>query len=79
MLTHNEDYIHISGRSAGEISVQLILEKLGGGGHLVSAATQVYKVTMEEAYEKLLHAIDIYYEEIEKKENTNEDNIIEGS
>ncbi|MFB0972357.1 MAG: DHH family phosphoesterase [Neofamilia sp.] len=79
VLTHNEDYIHISGRSAGEISVQLILEKLGGGGHLVSAATQVYKVTMEEAYEKLLHAIDIYYEEIEKKENTNEDNIIEGS
>ena len=79
VLVHKEDYIHISGRSTGEISVQLILEKLGGGGHLVSAATQVYNVTMEEAYNKLLQAIDIYYEEIEKKENTNEDNIIEGS
>ncbi|NLW42096.1 MAG: phosphoesterase [Tissierellia bacterium] len=79
VLVHKEDYIHISGRSTGEISVQLILEKLGGGGHLVSAATQVYNVTMEEAYNKLLQAIDIYYEEIEKKENTDEDNIIEGS
>lgn len=79
VLVHKEDYIHISGRSTGEISVQLILEKLGGGGHLVSAATQVYDVTMEEAYNKLLQAIDIYYEEIEKKENTDEDNIIEGS
>lgn len=79
VLTHNEDYIHISGRSTGEISVQLICEKLGGGGHLVSAATQVYKATMEEAYEKLLKAIDNYYEEIEKKENTDEDNIVDGS
>lgn len=79
VLTHKENYIHISGRSAGEISVQLILEKLGGGGHLVSAATQVYDATMDEAYEKLLKAIDKYYEEIEKKENTDEDNIIDGS
>lgn len=78
VLTHNEGYIHISGRSSGEISVQLILEKLGGGGHLVSAATQVYNVTMDQAYNKLLKAIDQYYEEIEKKEKTDEDNIIEG-
>lgn len=79
VLTHNEGYIHISGRSSGEISVQLILEKLGGGGHLVSAATQVYNVTMDQAYNKLLKAIDQYYEEIEKKEKTDEDNITEGS
>lgn len=79
VLTHMGDYIHISGRSAGEISVQLILEKMGGGGHLVSAATQVYNATMDQAYEKLLKAIDDYYKEIEKKEKINEDNFIERS
>lgn len=79
VLTKNEDNIHISGRSAGEISVQLILEKLGGGGHLVSAATQLKGVSMEEAHEMLLKVIDEYYNDIENEESIDENNINEGS
>lgn len=77
VLTNKENKVHISGRSAGEISVQLILEKLGGGGHLTAAATQLAGVNIDEAYEKLIAAIDQYYDEINRKEKENEDNITE--
>ena len=43
------DYINISGRSYGLINVQLILEQLGGGGHLTMAGAQVRGKTAEEA------------------------------
>lgn len=72
--------IHISGRSNGELSVQLILEKMGGGGHLVSAATRLKDVTIDEAYDMLIDAIDDYFDETEEKENVkDEDNTTEGS
>ncbi len=57
------DNISISGRSLGSINVQVILEKLGGGGHLTIAGAQLAGVTAIEAKEKLLHAIDEYYME----------------
>ena len=38
----------------------MILEKLGGGGHITLAGAQLYDITMEEALEKLKHAIDEY-------------------
>ena len=79
VLTNNEDYIHISGRSTGEISVQLILEKLGGGGHLTSAATQLQDVTMEQAHDMLLEVIEEYYEDIQREETEDENNTTEGS
>lgn len=47
----------------GKINVQIIMEKLGGGGHLSNAATQIKGVTIEEAKQKLLKAIDEYEEE----------------
>ena len=47
----------------GKINVQLIMEKLGGGGHLSNAATQIKDVTIEEARQELLKAIDEYEEE----------------
>ena len=53
--------ISISGRSLGGINVQLILEKLGGGGHLTIAGAQLSDTTVEEAKEKLILAIDEYY------------------
>ena len=56
--------ICISGRSIGDINVQVILEKLGGGGHITTAGTQIEGMTMEEVYEKLLQKIDEYYQEI---------------
>ena len=60
VLTIFEGRIHISGRSLGGLSVQLILEKLGGGGHLTSAGTQLEGVSMEQAEEMLINSIDEY-------------------
>ena len=60
VLTLFEGKIHISGRSLGSLSVQLILERLGGGGHLTSAGTQLDGVSMEQAEEMLIDAIDEY-------------------
>ena len=54
--------IHISGRSLGNISVQLILERLGGGGHLTSAGAQL-EGTMEQAEKVLIEAIEEYLQE----------------
>lgn len=55
--------ISISGRSLGGINVQVILEKLGGGGHLTIAGAQLSDVTPDEAKEQLIAAIDEYYME----------------
>lgn len=73
VLVKVKDYIHISARSLGDISVQVIMEGLGGGGHLVSSATQIYDKSMEEAVEMLKAEIDKYFET--EKEKNNEDNI----
>lgn len=62
VLTPVDEKIHISGRSSGVISVQLILEKLGGGGHLTAAGTQM-ETTLEGAIAALKEAIDEYKEE----------------
>ena len=58
-----EDEIFISGRSLGDINVQVILEKLGGGGHLTVAGTQFKGNTVEKAIEMLEQAIEEYFEE----------------
>lgn len=55
----------ISARSLGQINVQLIMEKLGGGGHLTMAAAQL-KCDCSEARSKLFAAIDEYKKESEK-------------
>lgn len=54
--------IGISARSLGDVNVQLIMEGLGGGGHLTNAATQLEDTTIEEAEEQLLLVIDEYLE-----------------
>ncbi len=58
-----EEEVFISARSLGDINVQLILEKLGGGGHLTVAGAQLKGVTMEKAVEQLKNAIHEYFEE----------------
>ena len=63
VLTLFEGRIHISGRSLGNLSVQLILERLGGGGHLTSAGTQLEGVSIEQAEEMLISVIDEYLTE----------------
>lgn len=56
---HKEDAL-ISARSFGECNVQLIMESLGGGGHLTMAATQISGFTVEKAVKELKAAIDRY-------------------
>ncbi len=56
------DHIHISGRSNGNINVQLILEKLKGGGHFDVAGAQVFAKTVEEVLITLKSSIDDYIE-----------------
>lgn len=71
VLTISNNKIHISGRSLGDISVQLILERIGGGGHLTAAATQL-DMSMENAENMLRKAINEYLREEEENEsNTN--------
>ena len=53
-----EGKVGISARSLGKVNVQLIMEELGGGGHLANAATQIEGVNLNEALERLNDAID---------------------
>lgn len=58
VIAHRPDgLIGISARSLGEINVQLIMEKLGGGGHLTNAACQLEAETISEAQQMLKKAI----------------------
>lgn len=56
--------INISARSLGGMNVQLIMEKLGGGGHRTMAACQLEVDSFEQAVIKLKDAIDQYKKEI---------------
>lgn len=62
VLLQREEDVAISGRSMGDVNVQIILEKLGGGGHLTVAGAQVKK-PMEEVLNELKQAIKEYFEE----------------
>ena len=55
------DSVHISARSQGKINVQLILEKIGGGGHFDSAGAQLKGSTVPNAVSLLRAAIDEYF------------------
>ncbi len=55
----------ISGRSIGDVNVQIILEKLGGGGHITLAGAQVEGMTLEETKQELINRINEYFYELE--------------
>ena len=57
------DRVCISGRSIGDINVQIILEKLGGGGHITLAGAQVEGMTIEETKQELINRINEYFSE----------------
>ena len=61
-LIRIKDDIAISGRSKGGVNVQLILERLKGGGHFDMAGAQMRGVSVSEARDQLCGAIDDYYE-----------------
>ena len=52
------DHVFVSGRSIGGLNVQVVLEKLGGGGSQSTAGLQVTGMSVEEVVEKLKKAID---------------------
>ena len=54
----------ISGRSIGDINVQVILEKLGGGGHITLAGAQVEGKTKQEVKQELIKKIEEYFTEL---------------
>ncbi len=58
--------IFISGRSLGDINVQVVLEKLGGGGHLTVAGAQLSEISLEEGITLVKRAIDEYFKEGER-------------
>lgn len=62
VLCKQDEVILISGRSIGNINVQVILEKLGGGGDRNSSGAEMFNVSIEEAREKLKLCIKEYME-----------------
>ena len=60
-----DNKVCISGRSIGDINVQMILEKLGGGGHITLAGAQLEGKTIEEAKNELIQKIQEYFNEKE--------------
>lgn len=65
LTRRSKDAVGISARSMGNVNVQVIMEKIGGGGHLSNAATQLKGITIEEAKVKLLGAVNDYLKENE--------------
>ncbi len=64
LFKSNEKEISISARSYGKLNVQVIMEKLGGGGHQNMAAAQLKNITMDQANKKLLEAITTVREDL---------------
>ncbi len=67
VLTDYKGKIYISARSIDEINVQLIMERLGGGGHVTSAGAQLTGCTIEAAEQTIRTMIDELMEEKDKK------------
>ena len=55
--------IFVSARSLGSINVHVLMEKLGGGGHIDIAGAQIEDTSLEEGYNKVLDIINKYLEE----------------
>ena len=53
--------VFISGRSIGDINVQVILEKLGGGGHITLAGAQIEGMSIEDVKGELIKQIQDYF------------------
>ncbi|MGN0488355.1 MAG: DHH family phosphoesterase [Ruminococcus sp.] len=64
IFRNSEKEISISARSYGKLNVQVIMEKLGGGGHQNMAAAQLKNITINQAKNQLLEAIDSVKEDL---------------
>ena len=59
--------VNISARSMGALNVQVILEPLGGGGHLMMAGAQLQNCTLQSAEQRIREQIDLYREQESQK------------
>ena len=57
------DGVGLSGRSLGEINMQFILERLGGGGNATTAGGYVPETDVDTVYQRVTEAIDAYFKE----------------
>ncbi len=64
VIFKTENTVNISARSLGELNVQLVMEKLGGGGHLTMAAAQISNSDTSDGLVVLKKAIDNYYDSL---------------
>lgn len=62
-----EHDIKVSARSDGSVSVQLLMEKMNGGGHLAMAATKIENSTVEEVKKQLLAVLKDYLKDASAK------------
>ncbi len=58
VLTPYQDKVFISARSIDEVNVQIIMERMGGGGHMNMAGSQLEGVSVEEAIDQLKNTLD---------------------
>ena len=59
VITRRDDkMVAVSARSTGSVNVQLVMEAMGGGGHLSNAATQVADVATNDVYSQLLSILE---------------------
>ena len=63
VLTAYEDKIYISARSIDELNVQVVMEKIGGGGHITSAGAQLEGCSLEEATNEIKNLLSKMKEE----------------
>lgn len=63
VLTEFKEKIYVSARSIDELNVQVVMEKLGGGGHMSVAGAQLVDCTMEEAKETIRNLLKTMQEE----------------
>ena len=68
LFAENND-INISARSLGDFNVQLVMESMGGGGHLTMAGAQLRNTTMDAAKQQLIQAITLHIEDRERSMN----------
>ncbi|MBQ1467235.1 MAG: DHH family phosphoesterase [Solobacterium sp.] len=63
----------VSARSNGSVNVQVIMEKMRGGGHMTAAGVQLENTTVKDMEKVLMTELDRYFEEVQKNEsNTKE-------
>ena len=63
VCTEYQNQVYVSARSIDEVNVQVIMERMGGGGHMSSAGTQMQDVSVAEAVEAVKRTIDDMIEE----------------